>query len=155
MYRYFEKFINNSLTAAEEEEFRLLLKNTQNKKTFEIYLRDLRDTYAALQEPNSAQALINIKFHLQPSSKNNSIKIFKTNWLKCVAFILILISISYGGFVITNQSEIRTVNKARQTIFEVKNSNAININFSNGNTIKSSLNQHSMLIEIISKREHF
>ncbi|OYX27276.1 MAG: hypothetical protein B7Z06_04495 [Flavobacteriales bacterium 32-35-8] len=138
MYNLFDKFLSDSLTPEEEDDLQFLLKDEKNKKAFEAYLRDLRDTYAALQEPSSVKAYYKIKTVLG-RSKHQPTKIFNINWFKVVAIVLISLSISYGGYYIaTKQSETPVINTAPLITLELEDGSIKTLNEINSEIITDS-----------------
>ncbi|WP_100615002.1 FecR family protein [Confluentibacter citreus] len=138
MYNFYDKFLSDSLTPEEEEELQFLLKDKKNKEAFEAYLRDLRDTYAALQEPSSIQTYSKIK-KLLGQPKNQPAKILNINWFKFVAAVLISLSISYVGFyIITKQSETPILNTAPLITLELEDGSIKTLNETNSEIITDS-----------------
>lgn len=138
MYNLYDKFLSDSLTPEEEEDLQFLLKDKKNKKAFEAYLRDLRDTYAALQEPSSINAYYKINTVLG-LPKNQPTKISNINWFKLVAAVLIYLSISYGGYYITTkQSETPVINTAPLITLELEDGSIKTLNEINSDIITDS-----------------
>ncbi|WP_100612762.1 FecR family protein [Confluentibacter lentus] len=138
MYNLYDKFLSDSLTPEEEEDLQFFLKDKKNKKAFEAYLRDLRDTYAALQEPSSIQAYHKIKTVLG-RPENQPAKSFNINWFKLVAIVLISLSISYGGYYIaTKQSETPVINTDHLITLELEDGSIKTLNEINSETITNS-----------------
>lgn|SRR5690606_7132183 len=98
MHHLYDKFLSDSLSPEEENELYFLLEDKNNKKDFNTYLRDIRDTNAALYEPCLRQA------YLKSKPKNKIIKFPHSNWFKFVAIILMTLSISYSAYHIKKHS---------------------------------------------------
>lgn len=102
MQHLYDKFLSDSLSPEEENELYFLLEDKNNKKDFNTYLRNVRDTCAALHEPCLKQA------YQKSKPKNKTIKFPHSNWFKFVAILLISLSISYTVYHINNNHTITT-----------------------------------------------
>lgn len=103
MYRLFDKFLSNSLSPKEEETLTFLLEDNKNRKAFKAYLKDQRDTYAALQEPDLRVAYKKIK-GFSKAYKDQSLRFLNINWFKFVAVLFISIYIPNGIYTDSNNA---------------------------------------------------
>ncbi|AUP78830.1 FecR family protein [Flavivirga eckloniae] len=108
MNNLINKYLNNTITSEELYKLSKWLQDDNNKKIFEIYLRDQSDVYTVLQDVNLESAYASIKKKAKLEPKSSVLKLSVKKWGRYAAVLVCLVGSAYAIYLISQYSSVST-----------------------------------------------